>query len=98
MNSLERIAATLKFQDTDRVPVIAQVFGHAATLADVSLDDYVRDGETLARCQLNAWKHYGYDAVFSVMDVKRGDGGSRIGSAVPQESISCDRAICFVQR
>jgi uroporphyrinogen decarboxylase len=69
MNSLERIASAIKFQDIDRVPVIAQVFGHAATLAGVSLDDYVRDGETLARCQLNALKHYGYDAVFSVMDV-----------------------------
>jgi uroporphyrinogen decarboxylase len=33
------------------------------------VDEYVRDGETLARCQLNALKHYGYDAVFSVMDV-----------------------------
>ena len=69
MNSLERIAATVKFQDTDRVPVIAQVFGHAASLAGVAVDDYVRDGETLARCQLNALKQYGYDAVFSVMDV-----------------------------
>jgi uroporphyrinogen decarboxylase len=69
MNSLERIAATLKFQDADRVPVIAQVFGHAATLAGIHVDEYVRDGETLARCQLNALKHYGYDAVFSVMDV-----------------------------
>ncbi len=69
MNSLERITATVKFQDTDRVPVIAQVFGHAATLAGVSLDDYVHDGEILARCQLNARKLYGYDAVFSVMDV-----------------------------
>src|ERR1700690_171684 len=69
MNSLERIVATIKFQDTDRVPVIAQVFGHAASLAGVSVDDYVRDGETLARCQLNALKQYGYDAVFSVMDV-----------------------------
>ena len=69
MNSLERIAAAIKFQDTDRVPVIAQVFGHAASLAGVSVDDYVRDGETLARCQLNALKQYGYDAVFSVMDV-----------------------------
>jgi uroporphyrinogen decarboxylase len=68
MNSLERITATLKLQDTDRVPVIAQVFGHAATLAGVSVDDYVRDGETLARCQLNALRHYGYDAVFTVMD------------------------------
>ena len=69
MNSLERITATINFQDTDRVPVIAQVFGHAATLAGVAVDDYVRDGETLARCQLNALKQYGYDAVFSVMDV-----------------------------
>jgi uroporphyrinogen decarboxylase len=69
MNSLERIAATVKFQDTDRVPVIGQVFGHAAALGGVSLDNYVRDGATLARCQLQAWKLYGYDAVFAVMDV-----------------------------
>ena len=40
MNSLERIAAAVAFQATDRVPVIAQVFGHAATLAGVALDDY----------------------------------------------------------
>jgi len=69
MNSIERIAATLKFQGTDRVPVIAQVFAHAASLAGVSVDDYVRDGETLAQCQLNALRYYGYDAVFATMDV-----------------------------
>jgi len=69
MNSLERIAATLKFQNTDRVPVIAQVFAHAASLDGVSVDDYVCDGETLARCQLKALRHYGYDAVFATMDV-----------------------------
>ena len=69
MNSLERVSAAVNFRQTDRVPVIAQVFGHAAMLAGVPLDDYVRDGETLAKCQLKALKHYGYDAVFSVMDV-----------------------------
>ncbi len=69
MNSLERIAATIEFRDTDRAPVIAQLFGHAAALAGVSMDDYVRHGKTLARCQLDALKRYGYDAVFSVMDV-----------------------------
>jgi uroporphyrinogen decarboxylase len=68
MNSLQRVMAAVKFQETDRVPVIAQVFGHAGTLAGVCVDDYVQDGETLARCQLAAWRHYGYDAVFSVMD------------------------------
>lgn len=69
MNSLERIVGTVKFQETDRTPVIAQVFGHAASVVGVPVDDYVRDGETLARCQLDALKQYGYDAVFSVMDV-----------------------------
>ena len=69
MNSLERIAATIQFLEADRVPVMPQVFAHAARLTGVSVDDYVRDGATLAQCQLSALKHYGYDAVFSVMDV-----------------------------
>ena len=69
MNSLERIAAAMAFQTADRPPVIAQVFGHAAALAGVPLDEYVQDGEVLARCQVAAWKRYGYDAVFSLMDV-----------------------------
>lgn len=69
MNSLDRVRAAVRFEATDGVPVIAQVFGHAATLAGVPVDEYVRDGETLARCQLGALERYGYDAVFSVMDV-----------------------------
>ena len=68
MNSLERVVATVNFGRADRVPVIAQVFGHAATVAGVSVDDYVRDGELLARCQVEALSRYGYDAVFSLMD------------------------------
>jgi len=69
MNSLGRIKAAVKFQETDRVPVIAQVFGHAATLAGVALGDYVRNGELLASCQLKALEYYTYDAVFALMDV-----------------------------
>jgi uroporphyrinogen decarboxylase len=69
MNSLQRIQAAVRFEKTDKVPVVAQVFGHAATLANVRLDEYVRDGGLLARCQLDALDRYGYDAVFSVMDV-----------------------------
>ncbi len=69
MNSLERIQAAVSFEKPDRVPVIAQVFGHAASLAGVPLGDYVRDGELLARCQIKALEHYGYDAVFALMDV-----------------------------
>jgi len=69
MNSIDRIKAAVNFKTPDRVPVIAQVFGHAATLAGVSIGDYVRDGELLARCQIKALEHYGYDAVFALMDV-----------------------------
>ncbi len=94
MNSLERVIAAVKFQETDRTPVIAQVFGHAATFSGASVDDYVRDGETLAQCQLNAWKHYGYDAVFSVMDASVET--EAVGSAlhIPQEPVSDDRTVC----
>jgi uroporphyrinogen decarboxylase len=68
MNSLERITAAIKFQHVDRIPIIAQIFAHAAVLASVSINEYIRNGETLARCQLNALERYGCDAVFSVMD------------------------------
>src|SRR5271157_1488784 len=68
MNSIERIRAAVNFQPQDRVPVIAQVFGHAATVAGVALGDYVRSGKLLAHCQIQALKHYGYDAVFALMD------------------------------
>jgi uroporphyrinogen decarboxylase len=68
VNSLERIQAAVSFGKPDRVPVIAQVFGHAAVLAGVPLGEYVRDGELLARCQLQALARYGYDAVFALMD------------------------------
>ena len=68
MNSIERIKAVIAFQTPDRPPVIAQVFGHAAALSGVALRDYVKDGEVLARCQLQALNRYKYDAVFALMD------------------------------
>lgn len=68
MNGIERVRAVLSFQKPDRVPVIAQVFGHAAAVAGVTLRDYVRDGELLARCQEQALQRYDYDAVFALMD------------------------------
>ncbi len=69
MNSLERVVAAIRFEEPDRLPVIAQVFGHAAAVSGVALDAYVQDGELIARCQMKALEKYGYDAVFTVMDV-----------------------------
>jgi uroporphyrinogen decarboxylase len=69
MNSLERVVAAIRFEEPDRLPVIPQVFGHAAAVSGVALDAYVQDGELIARCQTKALERYRYDAVFTVMDV-----------------------------
>ena len=69
MNSLDRVIACVNFEPTDRVPVIAQVFGHAAVFSGIPLSEYLRSGELLATCQLKALEHYQYDAVFALMDV-----------------------------
>jgi uroporphyrinogen decarboxylase len=89
MNSLERIVSATRFQAVDRTPVVAQVFGHAAALAGVPLDDYIRDGQTLADCQLRALRRYGYDAVFTVMDVnvETEAAGSRLRYRANQYSV-----------
>jgi len=69
MTSVERILAAVDLKAVDRIPVIAQVFAHAATYGDVSMDEYLHDGQTLAECQIKALKHQGYDAVFALMDL-----------------------------
>lgn len=68
MNSLERIRAAVAFRETDRTPVIPQIFAHAAVLTGTSFRDYMSDGAVLARCQIAALKHYAGDAVFGFMD------------------------------
>ena len=69
MNSRERIQAAINFEATDRLPVIAQVFGHTAVVSGLTVHDYVRSGKVMADCQIRALNRYGYDAVFAVMDV-----------------------------
>lgn len=68
MNGLERILAAARFQLTDRVPFVPQLFGHAAVTAGVRLADYLRDGRLLAECQLRERERYGGDAVFAFTD------------------------------
>jgi uroporphyrinogen decarboxylase len=68
MTGLERILAAVRFEHTDRVPVIAQIFGHAASVEGVDLDRYLTDAAELARCQIAALSRYGSDAVFALLD------------------------------
>lgn len=69
MNGLERIIAAVHSAPVDRVPVIAQVFGHAARLAGMPLRRYLTSGAALAAAQLAALERYDDDAVFALMDV-----------------------------
>ena len=69
MTGMERIKAALQFDAVSETPVIPQVFGFTAKMCGVPLDNYVRNGDTLARCQLKTQERFGYDAVFGFMDV-----------------------------
>lgn len=68
MNSIDRILDTINFKKTDRVPVIPQVFAHSAVLSNVSIENYLKSGDLLAKCQINALNYYEYDAVFALFD------------------------------
>ena len=63
MKSLDRIKSTINFESTDRAPVISHIYGIASRLNNISLRDYLNNGELLAFCQLETWKRFGYDAV-----------------------------------
>jgi uroporphyrinogen decarboxylase len=67
MNRIDRLRATVEFRETDRVPVVPQVFANAAQLTAVPVEEYLQHGQTLAACQLEVQRRYGYDAVFGVM-------------------------------
>jgi uroporphyrinogen decarboxylase len=69
MTGLERILAAVRFEQSDQVAVIPQIFGHAARIAGVDLDQYLTDAVVLARCQLAALERYRGDAVFALLDV-----------------------------
>jgi uroporphyrinogen decarboxylase len=69
VKSIERIQAAINFEPADRLPVIAQVFGHTAVIAGKTIYDYVTSGSMLADCQIGALERYGCDAAFALMDV-----------------------------
>ncbi len=69
MLPIERLRRTIAHQSCDRPPVIPQIFAHAANVAGRSVDEYLASSATAAECQLAAWRHYGLDAVFAVLDL-----------------------------
>ena len=79
MNPLERVKATLRFERTDRIPVIPEVAAVTARLRGKSVKEYVTSGEVLAECQLTAQETFQYDAVIAFADL-----------CVEAEAIGCE--------
>ena len=69
MLAVERLLHTIGRKSCDRPPVIPQIFAHAAKVAGRSVDDYLSSSAFAAECQVAAWRHYGLDAVFAVLDL-----------------------------
>ena len=69
MESLERIRSVVRFQQTDRPPVIPEMIAVTATIAGVSPKEYAKSGDMVAECQLSAQERIGHDAVFAMADL-----------------------------
>ncbi len=69
MNPKERVFSLLKFLETDRAPVIPEMFGVTATLTGESPRNYAKSGTVLAKCQIESQQMIGYDALFAVADL-----------------------------
>ncbi|MBI3599302.1 MAG: uroporphyrinogen decarboxylase family protein, partial [Nitrospinae bacterium] len=69
MTSLERVKATIRFEETDRPPVIPEIAAVTAVMEGISVKEYVLHGEVIARCQIEALRYFGHDAVFAFADL-----------------------------
>ncbi len=69
MTSLERVRATIRFEEVDRPPVIPEIAAVTAVMKGISVKEYVLDGEVIARCQIDALRSFGHDAVFAFADL-----------------------------
>jgi uroporphyrinogen decarboxylase len=69
MTPIERILGLVMRKRLDRIPVFPFVTAAAAQLLHVDYAKYCMDPEIFIRCQLEAQRFFGYDAVTSIADL-----------------------------
>ncbi len=69
ITGLERLAAAVRGEVLDRVPVFVNLLDQGARELGVSLRDYYADGERVAEGQLRLREKYGYDNLWSLFYV-----------------------------
>jgi uroporphyrinogen decarboxylase len=80
MTSGERMAALMRGERPDRVPIIPFAAGHTALVCGVPLARFFDDAEQSFRCQMLAQEMYGYDG--SPLYVYASAGGWELGGEV----------------
>lgn len=80
MNGRQRVAAALRGERPDAVPVMLHNFLHAARQAGLSMERYRRDPEAMARAHGQAVETYGYDGV--VLDLDTATLAGALGAPV----------------
>jgi len=68
MTGKQRALAAFRGEPQDRVPVIPIVGQAAARLCGVSIREHAQDPRTLARCQIECARRFGYDGVYIAAD------------------------------
>jgi uroporphyrinogen decarboxylase len=68
MTGKQRALAAFRGEPQDRVPVIPIVGQAAAAFCGVSIREHSHDARTLARCQIECARRFGYDGVYIAAD------------------------------
>ena len=69
MTSKERIKAAVKFEEHDRVPVFPLTHWGVPGLFGISVEEYTKNPEVQAKCDIDACKQIGYDGINVGVDV-----------------------------
>ncbi len=86
MNGYQRIAAALKGEHPDRVPVMLHNFMMAAREAGVSMREFRGDPQALARSFIQAVETYGYDGILVDIDTATLAGALGVPVDLPEDA------------
>ncbi|MBL8227572.1 MAG: uroporphyrinogen decarboxylase family protein [Bryobacterales bacterium] len=86
MNGHQRIAAALRGERPDRVPVMLHNFMMAAREAGISMREYRSDARAIARCFIESVERYGYDGIVLDIDTATLAGALGVPVEYPEDT------------
>lgn len=91
MNGYERIRAVVAGERLDAPPVMLHNFMMAAAEAGVSMREYRRSPEAIARCFIESVERYGYDGIMVDVDTVTLAGAAGVPVLFPEDepAVSC---------